>query len=239
MQDCGTRCSRCEDVDVPCTGTACGLREVVFQGQDTARTFGKWLFSSQHKYFKTVCHNMKGYDGYFLLEYLIDQSMRPDKIIYNGSKIMYMTVEKDLHIKVIDSLNFLPMKLSKLPKAFGLKELKKGWFPHFFNTRENQEYLGPYPDPKYYGCNFMGNEEREECLAWLKSQENCVFDFKKEMLDYCRSDVDILRQACLKFRELLMSATGDCVMDQGGKPQWTGAVDPFDSVTIASVCMNV
>ena len=36
-----------------------------------------------------------------------------------------------------------------------------------------------------------------------------------------------------------MSATGDCVMDQGGKPQWTGAVDPFDSVTIASVCMNV
>ena len=72
---------------------------------------------------------MKGYDGYFLLEYLIDQSMRPDKIIYNGSKIMYMTVEKDLHIKVIDSLNFLPMKLSKLPKAFGLKELKKGWFP--------------------------------------------------------------------------------------------------------------
>ena len=238
-QDCGTRCSRCEDLDVPCTGTVCGLREVVFQGQDTARTFGKWLFSSQHKYFKTVCHNMKGYDGYFLLEYLIDQSMRPDKIIYNGSKIMYMTVEKDLHIKVIDSLNFLPMKLSKLPKAFGLKELKKGWFPHFFNTRENQEYLGPYPDPKYYGCNFMGNEEREECLAWLKSQENCVFDFKKEMLDYCRSDVDILRQACLKFRELLMSATGDCVMDQGGKPQWTGAVDPFDSVTIASVCMNV
>ena len=182
---------------------------------------------------------MKGYDGYFLLEYLIDQSMRPDKIIYNVSKIMYMTVEKDLHIKVIDSLNFLPMKLSKLPKAFGLKELKKGWFPHFFNTRENQEYLGPYPDPKYYGCNFMGNEEREECLAWLKSQENCVFDFKKEMLDYCRSDVDILRQACLKFRELLMSATCDCVMDQGGKPQWTGAVDPFDSVTIASVCMNV
>ena len=134
-QDCGTRCSRCEDRDAPCQG--CGLREVIFEGQETSHTFGKWLFSSQHKYFKTVCHNMKGYDGYFLLEYLIDQSMLPDKIIYNGSKIMYMTVEKDLHIKVIDSLNFLPMKLSKLPEVFGLKEIKKGWFPHFFNTREN------------------------------------------------------------------------------------------------------
>ena len=146
-QDCGTRCTRCEDQDAPCQG--CGLREVIFEGQDTSSTFGKWLFSSQHKYFKTVCHNMMGYDGYFLLEYLIDQSMRPDKIIYNGSKIMYMTVEKDLHIKVIDSLNFLPMKLSKLPEVFGLKELKKGWFPHFFNTRENQWYVGPYPNHKY------------------------------------------------------------------------------------------
>ena len=78
---------------------------------------------------------MKGYDGYFLLEYLIDQSMRPDKIIYNGSKIMYMTVEKDLHIKVIDSLNFLPMKLAALTKAFGLTEIKIGWFP-FSSTPE-------------------------------------------------------------------------------------------------------
>ena len=59
------------------------------------------------------------------------------------------------------------------------------------------------------------------------------------MLNYCRSDMDILRQACLKFRDLLMSATGECVWDARGKPQWTGAVDPFDSVTIVSVCMNV
>ena len=66
-QDCGTRCSRCEDQNAPCQRTTCGLREVIFEGQDTSHTFGKWLFCSQHKYFKTVCHNMKGYDGYFLL----------------------------------------------------------------------------------------------------------------------------------------------------------------------------
>ena len=85
----------------------------------------------------------------------------------------------------------------------------------------------------------MGNEEREECVAWLDYKKNCIFDFRQEMLNYCRSEVDILRQACLKFRELLMSTTGNFVMDQGGKPQWTGAVDPFDSVTIPSLCMNV
>ena len=120
----------------------------------------------QHEHFKAVAHNMKGYDGYFLLEYLIDQSMRPDKIIYNGSKIMYMTVERNLHIKyhikVIDSLNFLPMKLSALPKALGLEELKKGWFPHHLNTRENQNYVGPYPEATYYGHDFMGEKKRNE-----------------------------------------------------------------------------
>ncbi len=243
---CGTRCEECEyegeDKDEgPCPGT-CGLRETIFQGDATAKKFGAWVFSQQHKYFKCVAHNMKGYDGYFLLEYLIDNAMRPDKIIYTGSKIMYMTVEKDLHIKVIDSLNFLPMKLSALPKAFGLKELKKGWFPHFFNTRENQNYVGLYPEPKYYGHEFMSSKERDEFLTWHDQNKDKEFDFRKEMYEYCRSDVDILRQSCLKFRHLLMSSTGVQVesIDENGKKQtkWVGAVDPFNSVTIASVCMN-
>ena len=206
-RECGTHCEDCDNTGLwdnqdegPCPGK-CGFREVTFEGVDTADKFGSWLFTDQHKYIKVVAHNMKEYDGFFLLEYLIDQSMRPDKIIYNGSKIMYMTVERGLHIRVIDSLNFLPMKLSALPKAFGINELKKGWFSHHFNTRENQNYVGPYPDPKYYGHHFMGEKERKKLLAWLSERKDDVFDFRKEMLQYCRSDVDILRQAFLTFRE--------------------------------------
>ena len=64
---------------------------------------------------------------------------------------------------------------------------------------------------------------------------------RKEMLQYCRSDVDILRQSCLLFRELLMGATGQKVeiVNEKNKKEmkWVGAVDPF--VTIASICMNV
>ena len=245
---CGSRCEDCDNNDLwenedecPCPGK-CGFREVTFEGGDTAEKLGEWLFTDQHEHFKVVAHNMKGYNGYFFLEYLIDQSMRPDKIIYNGSKNMYMTVERNLHIKVIDRLNFLPMELSALPKAFGLEELKKGWFPHHFNTRENQNCVGPYPEATYYGHNFMGEKERNELLEWLSERKDEVFDFRKEMLEYCRSYVDILRQACLKFREL-MSATGvqrEVINDKGKKEMKRfGAVDPFDSVTIASVCMDV
>ena len=91
-RECGTHFEDCDNTGLwdnqdegPCP-CKCGFREVTFEGADTADKFGSWLFTDQHKYFKVVAHNMKGYDGYFLLEYLIDQSMRSDKIIYNGSK---------------------------------------------------------------------------------------------------------------------------------------------------------
>jgi hypothetical protein len=181
---CCTRCDECDNTELQdhedpgqCPGK-CGLKEVTFERVKTAEIFGEWLFSSNQEYFKVFAHNMKGYDGSFLLEYLIDQSIRPDKIIYRGSKIMYMTVESDLHIKVIDSLNFLQMKLSALPKAFGLTELKKGWFPYFFNTSENQTYVGPYSDARFYGHDFMSEKERAELLVWLSERKNDVFDFK-------------------------------------------------------------
>lgn len=76
---------------------------------------------------------MKGYDGYFLLEYFIDQSIRPQKVIYSGSKIMYMEVDNDLQMKVLDILNFIAMKLSPLPKTFEVTELKKAGF-HICST---------------------------------------------------------------------------------------------------------
>ena len=102
---CGTRCSKCNNFDrgencyerEPCRDT-CGFREIVFRGEGTKHDFGKWLFHESHKNFTVIAHNMKGYDGYFLLEYLIDSSIRPE-VIYNGSKIMYMHVPRGLTLE--------------------------------------------------------------------------------------------------------------------------------------------
>lgn len=76
------------------------------------------LFNDHHEYFEEVAHNMAILFFIFILKYIIDQSMRSDKIIYNGSKSMSMTLEV-LHMKVIDSINCLLMKLSVLSKAIG------------------------------------------------------------------------------------------------------------------------
>lgn len=53
---------------------------------------------------------------------------------------------------MIDSHNFVQTPLSAFPKTFHLTELKKGYFPHLFNTKENEHYVGPVPPAKKYYC---------------------------------------------------------------------------------------
>ena len=50
---------------------------------------------------------------------------------------MYCHVSSGLNIRLLDSLNFLNMPLSQPPKSFELVEMKKGYFPHLYNTQEN------------------------------------------------------------------------------------------------------
>ena len=99
----------------------------MFSGENAKHDFCKWLFSPSHKDFTVFVHNAKAYDNYSLLEYLIDNSFWLE-IIYNGSEIMYTHVQRGLNIRMLDDVYFLPMKLAKLPEAFGFKELKKGFF---------------------------------------------------------------------------------------------------------------
>lgn len=74
---------------------------------------------------------------------------------------------KQLNLKIIDSINFVSGRLSNFPKTFGLSELKKGYFPHYFNTPENQKYIGKIPDKAYYNYDTMNSKKRDEFLKWL------------------------------------------------------------------------
>jgi hypothetical protein len=50
----------------------------------------------------------------------------------------------------------------------------------------------------------MESGDREKFLEWYESKKDKIFDFQKEIHEYCFSDVDILRRGCMKFRNLLM-----------------------------------
>ena len=54
--------------------------------------------------------------------------------------------------------------------------------------------------------------------------EHYVFDFQKEIIEYCQSDADILRRGMMKLREDFIQLEN---------------IDPLRYITIASVCMTI
>jgi len=51
-----------------------------------------------------------------------------------------------------------------------------------------------------------------------------MFDLQKEFVEYCDSDVDILRRGYLELRNQFLEIAN---------------IDPFQYITIASVCMAI
>jgi hypothetical protein len=84
----------------------------------------------------------------------------------DGIKILSMRVQGKIFLY---SFNFLHMSLKNMSKSFDLS-CKKGYYPHFFNTAENLDYVGSYPEPSYYGTDYMSVDERAQFLAWHEEQ---------------------------------------------------------------------
>ncbi|XP_072043050.1 uncharacterized protein [Amphiura filiformis] len=130
-----------------------------------------------------------------------------------------------------DSLNFFPMPLSKLPKSFGIRQLCKGYFPHFFNTKANENYRGELPAAEFFDPEGMSEDGKDRFMDWhaAEKEKGLTWDLQEELLKYCVRDVDILRRCCMKFRDMFMRVTKKKEDDPG--------VDPLDKpLTIAAAC---
>jgi very-short-patch-repair endonuclease len=215
----------------------CGQKEYIFRGTGTVRDFNNFLFrrysnylADRKKYSKlkhdiivyVIAHNSRAYDSQFILKYCLNNRIIPS-VLKRGTKILSMRVG---NFKFIDSLSFLPMSLKKLPSTFGLENLiQKGNFPYLFNTIENENYSGTWPDIKYYDIDYMTVQDRIKFILWYDAQKDKVFNFKEEIEKYCRSDTNILMRCCMTFREIFKSVSG---------------LDPFSrSITIAMACMEI
>ncbi|TWW74000.1 hypothetical protein D4764_14G0000010 [Takifugu flavidus] len=131
---------------------------------------------------------------------MLELDVTPQQILMNGSKILSFE-ESHYGLKFIDSLSFLPMRLSAMPKALGFTDKTKGYFPHKFSSEIHLNYVGPYPVPSDYDVDRMTVREREEFDPWYNEVSRGTFDFQKEASLYCKNDVDILTQGSLKFRD--------------------------------------
>lgn len=201
---------------------------------------GKFVFNG----YTVIAHYGSGYDFRFIYEYIVRHTDLKLHTIFDGNKITYMSVANKLKLRFVDSFKHTLQPLAKLPKMFGLKELKKGFFPHKFNNPQNQDYEGPYPPAKFYDPNGMKKEIKEEFDVWhaLRTKDHLVphipkdcsdrvveflginrtFNFQNELKEYCRSDVDILRRTCMALRESFMK---------------TENIDPFQYTTLPATTM--
>jgi len=189
--------------------------------------FCKWVFREEHKDYTLLAHNGKGYDFQFILKWIIQNiiSSDPPQLIKAGSKIMCMMVPK-FNIRFIDSMNFVAGALASFPSIFGIKELAKGYFPHWFNTIDNWSYDGVMPPYEMFRAHNFKDEKKKEFDKWYCFQKlkNYRWIQHNEMRKYCISDVNILQKGMLKFRELFLKVAN---------------IDPLRYITIAGVCMTI
>lgn len=190
--------------------------EFAAEGTNCVELMIKHFRRPKYANYTFIAHNASGFDAHILLEYFTSVGLTP-KIMMQGCRIIFMydSVFKQCYI---DSFSFLPMSLSKTTSAFGIDNGEKGFFPHHFNRPENVNYVGPYPSKLFYGYNTMNNLDRERFNEWYDSVQNKIFDFRNKLRLYCRNDVIILRQACMKFRDEFMSCA---------------QIDPFKCLTLA------
>lgn len=194
-----------------------------FYGLDCVKSFLLHFRSKRFANHVFVAHNARRFDSYLVLKVMLNEGISPKGILMTGSKILCLQ-DPHYHLKFIDSLSFLTMRLSAMPKALGFTDQSKGYFPHKFSSKKHLGYVGPYPLPSHYGVERMTQCEQEEFYRWYNNVRQGTFNFREEAVRYCKNDVDILSKGCSVFREEFLCETG---------------VDPFGCITIASACMKV
>ena len=112
-------------------------------------------------------HNLKGFDGIFILHALYQDMRTVEEQLTIGAKVLSF---KSGPLTFKDSLCFLPMPLSSFPSTFNLTELKKGFFPHSFNNPANQDYRGPIPPIHYFDPDGMSPKMKAELERWHAEQ---------------------------------------------------------------------
>jgi hypothetical protein len=105
---------------------------------------------------------------------------------------------------------------------------KKGFFPHKFNTPENQTYVGSIPDESFYEPSQMSESRLQSFHKWYHYEKHIVgqqWNFQENLLLYCKADVLILSKALEMYDTLMKELNNE--------------ISPLTNVTLASYALTV
>lgn len=202
-----------------------------------------------------IAHNGGGYDYPFFVKYFEEEGIKYDYIPRPGSKHKYLEVTllaENFKIRFIDFMMLVPDSLRNIGKAFQL-DVQKGDFPHRFLNSTTINYQGRFPplfsDEDYFSYKCKKSvEEQNDLLEWhnLQCLTYCTCDGDHTcqkmlwnawdfLIEYCWMDVDVLAEACRKYRDLILN-----LEDTSESDYWRGkGYDPFLCITQSQLAMHI
>lgn len=175
-----------------------------------------------YKGYTLLSHNGGRFDMHYIKQWCWSRKM-PSRDICTGRKLTESKIQPQKDgsylLRFIDSYRFIPLALRFFAATFGLEHTKT-FFPYKFYTVDKMKYKGPMPGREYF------TESGEAFEQWYANFEGKTVDLYEMCVDYCKIDVKVLQQGCLKFRALFMALTQN-------------EIDPFQYLTIASTVMRI
>lgn len=200
-----------------------------------------------------IAHNGGGYDYQFMIKTMEENNYNYTFVPRPSSDHKYISVTMtfQLHsVNFIDFMCLIPGSLKGIAQSFQL-ETQKGDFPHRFLKRDTLRYIGRIPpidsEDDFYSLGWKKSEQdRKDVHDWYKEQCNvycscggeCTCMKKKWdcfafLTEYCWLDVDVLANACQKYRTLLLESNST-----GGA--WNPKpIDPFQYLTQSQLAMQI
>src|ERR1700755_818234 len=114
-----------------------------------------------------------------------------------------------------------------MPKCMGITDqgVSKGFFPYTFLNEDKLNYKGKIPGREFFETSKLSQSERRDFEEYYNSFENKEYDIFEECMNYCITDVNVLRRCFEKFRASFIKAFDiDCLADCS---------------TIASLCFTI
>ena len=181
--------------------------EQTFFGPDCLDRFIQFMLN--HNGGRNICvaHNGSGYDSRLVFEaatkYVREDLIKP---LARGCKFLQLQVGRTIFR---DSMLHLPGSLANLAVGFfgNNVDIRKGHFPHLFNSEENYDYVGPLPEKHYFDIAFMMRNQRQldEFNAWHDERSGQgPWSFRNELEAYCQNDVKVLAALMLEYHTILV-----------------------------------
>jgi hypothetical protein len=206
-----------------------------------------------------IAHNGGRYDVQFVMRYL-ERNLIPHDFVPTPSSMhayLSVTIPFGANKKAVflDFRNFMPSSLKNIAVSFNLSN-QKGDFPHKFNNGKNTYYIGRLPPvahaDDYWCLDTKRTEEdlqefyefyEEQTHLYCTCENECEcskkkWNFQEEIQKYCWLDVDVLAEACVRYRENALSFGVGLDVKEAG--EWVSqGIDPYEYLTIPQVAINL